>query len=128
MHHSRRASDSLPSSGLAASCELDLAECRMSYTGETAVSDHANWKQFFQEWPAGVPRRGVLLTALNEQVTFVGFLTTDDMVLLHRNTPDNVGARKILLPYSQIAGLKLTDPLGADVFQSAGFAGELPQD
>lgn len=48
-------------------------------------------------------------------------------MLLDRQTPDAVGARKVILPYSQIVGLKITDPIGADAFREVGFSGQLTE-
>ena len=89
------------------------------------MNDSAIWAQFFQKWPADLPQRGVLVTVSGEQIPFSGFLRTNDTVLLERQTPDAVGARKVLMPYSQIASVKITDPVSGDVFSSAGFRGKL---
>jgi hypothetical protein len=89
------------------------------------LNDSAVWAQIFQKWPAKLPQRGVLVVTFGEQIPFCGFLRTADALLLERQTPDTMGARKVILPYSQIAGLKITDPVGADVFTEAGFSGKL---
>jgi hypothetical protein len=84
-----------------------------------------NWQQYFQNWPPEVPPRGILVTNLNEQVPFDGFLTSDTMLLLQRKTPDNIGARKVLLAYDQVAAVKFVDVVRAKAFEAAGFAGKL---
>lgn len=61
----------------------------------------------------------------DEQAPFSGFMTSELMLLLDRRNPDNSGARKLLIPYSQIAVVKLIDVLGDDVFRAAGFDGKL---
>ena len=89
------------------------------------MNDSAIWAQFFQKWPAKLPQRGVVVTTFAEQISFCGFLRTADMVLFERVTPDAVGARKIILTYSQIASLKITDPVGGEIFADVGFQGQL---
>jgi hypothetical protein len=91
------------------------------------VTDASSWNRFFQKWPPNLPQRGVLVTSYNEQIAFAGFLRADEYLLLERQTPDSVGARKIILPYSQILSLKITDPVGGEIFLEAGFSGKLPQ-
>jgi hypothetical protein len=79
------------------------------------------WKEYFEVWPASVKRRGVLVTSFGEQVPFQDFMTHAGLLLIERTAPDTVGARMVLLPYSQIAGLKITDPLPIQALESAGF-------
>ena len=43
------------------------------------------------------------------------------LLLLERKIPDTLGARKILLPYSQILAVKITDVVKMKAFQSLGF-------
>ena len=78
------------------------------------MNDSAIWAQIFQKWPPKLPQRGVLVATFGEQIPFCGFLRTADALLLERQTPDAVGARKIILPFSQIASLKITDPVGGE--------------
>ena len=90
------------------------------------MNDSAVWAQLFQKWPVKLPQRGVVVTTFAEQIPFCGFLRTADAVLLERATPDAVGARKVILAFSQIASVKITDPIGGEVFGEAGFQGQLP--
>jgi hypothetical protein len=87
------------------------------------MSGGTSWQRFFQNWPKDVPPRGILVTSFDEQVPFDGFLSTDSMVLLERKTPDNAGARKVLLAYENIVAVKFVDVLRSKAFESAGFAG-----
>ena len=83
------------------------------------------WQHYFQNWPKDVPLRGILVTSFDEQVPFDGFLTTDTMLLLQRKTPDNAGARKVLLAYENIVAIKFTEVIRGKAFETAGFAGKL---
>lgn len=85
------------------------------------------WKDFFAAWPADLPKRGIVVAAWDEQIPFGGFLTGPTMLLLARTTPDSLGSRTIILPYQQIAAVKMTDVVQAKVFQSIGFSGKLPK-
>ena len=79
------------------------------------------WRQCFARWPADLERRGVLVTTFGEQIPFESFSTSPDMLLIERRTPDTVGARTVLVPYQNIAGLKLVDVIKVKAFQSLGF-------
>jgi len=81
------------------------------------------WREMFLKWPASIPKRGVLLSILNEVTPFKSFLTKGEMLLLERTNPDPMGARYILMSYDAIHMVKVIDPLKEDVFTSAGFAG-----
>jgi len=83
------------------------------------------WKSTFNNWPAGVPRRGVLVNALNESMPFKSFLIKDDMLLLERTNPDPLGSRFILLGFESISSVRFIDPLKESTLNGAGFAGKL---
>lgn len=85
----------------------------------------AVWQQFFQNWPQGVPQRGVLVMRDGEQILFDGLMASDTMLLIERKTPDTTGARKVLLAYEDVAALKFVDVVKAKTFESAGFAGKI---
>jgi hypothetical protein len=89
-------------------------------TGET-------WKATFTFWPAGLPRRGVLVNALNESVPFKAFMIKDDFLLLERTNVDPLGSRYILLSFDSISSVRFIDPMKESVFTTAGFAGKLSQ-
>jgi hypothetical protein len=86
----------------------------------------AIWHNFFLAWPKDMLRRGVLVTTFEEQIPFDGFLTTDTLLLLERRTPDTIGARKVILPFGNIAAIKLVDVVKQKILATAGFAGDLP--
>jgi hypothetical protein len=83
------------------------------------------WKSYFTNWPEGVPRRGVLVSTLNEATPFKGFMVQGELLLLERVNPDPLGARFNLMSYEAINCVKLTDPLKESVFTAAGFTGKL---
>ena len=85
------------------------------------MDNNQAWKAFFQQWPAGIPQRGVLVTCFGEQIAFVGFLTSNDMLVIERQAPDTVGARKVVLPFAKIDAVKVVDPVKIQVFTAAGF-------
>ena len=80
-----------------------------------------NWNDFFGNWPASLPRRGVLQTTLNEAMPFKEFWLKDGMLLLERVTPDALGARFVLLDFEAINVMKFTDPLRPSEISDAGF-------
>jgi hypothetical protein len=88
--------------------------------------DLAPWSEIFRAWPASLPRRGIVVTTLNEQVPFADFLISDHLLLLDRPTPDTMGGRKVMLPFSQIAALKITDVVKNSLFVPMGFASLKP--
>ncbi|HLA84453.1 MAG TPA: hypothetical protein VJL29_06640 [Thermoguttaceae bacterium] len=85
------------------------------------------WKTLFAEWPAELPRKGILVTTLNEPIPFNGFMIGDHFVVISRNAPDALGARTVLLPYESLFLLKMTDVIKSKAYQAAGFRGELGQ-
>jgi hypothetical protein len=93
------------------------------------VGDMSNsvWRDLFLNWPASLPKRGVVLSTLNESTPFKSFLTKDNIVLLERTNPDPLGTRFVLLSYDAIHAVKFTDSLKEAVFTAGGFTGKLSQ-
>ena len=83
------------------------------------------WRDVFTHWPAAIPRRGVVVSTLNEAIPFKSFLIKGDTLLLERTNPDPLGTRFIVLAYDAIHLLKLTDPLKESVLTGAGYVGQL---
>jgi hypothetical protein len=79
------------------------------------------WRHCFQEWPAELERRGVLITSYGDQIPFEGFATSSEMILVERHAPDTVGARMVMLPYGNIQGLKIVEVTKLKAFQPLGF-------
>lgn len=51
------------------------------------------WADLFAKWPAGMARKGVLVTDFGDQILFSGFMASPSMVVVERQTPDTVGTR-----------------------------------
>ncbi|MBN2474253.1 MAG: hypothetical protein JXB62_06580 [Pirellulales bacterium] len=81
----------------------------------------SGWKEFFRQWPAELPRRGVVITTFGEQIPFAEFLTSSKFLLLERHAPDSLGARTVVVPFDAVAALKLTDVVKSKTFASLGF-------
>ena len=81
------------------------------------------WKQYFENWPKSIPRKGVLVTTGNEQTPFQEFMTKGDVVLVQRRAPDTMGAREVIVPFSEIVALKMTEVIRPSAYQEAGFKG-----
>ena len=96
-----------------------------SGTRPMAASD--TWKTVFTTWPASIPRRGLLMSVLNETIPFKSFMIKDDLLLLERSNVDSQGARFIVISFDAINSLRFVDPLKESVFTTAGFVGKLAQ-
>lgn len=79
------------------------------------------WKAFFSEWPAGLDRRGVMVCTFGEQIPFDSFMPGESLLIVDRSVPDTMGARKIVVPYGNIAAIKFIDVVKNKVFQPLGF-------
>ena len=88
---------------------------------ETMNEPRGGWKKLFQEWPKDLGRNAILITLYGEQVNFADFMIGEEFLLLSRSAPDSVGARTIIVPYDQIASLKITTVVKNKVFEEAGF-------
>ena len=84
------------------------------------------WKTFLTNWPADFPRRGVLLSVLNETIPFNNFWLQDEMVLLERKNPDTSGSRFIMITFDRIDSVRLIDPVSEAAIATAGFAATAP--
>ncbi len=89
--------------------------------GRTMESSISTWKDFFSHWPTNVHRRGILITAFNEQIPFSNFNYSPEFLFIERQTPDSLGARIILLRFDQIVSLKIMDVLKPRQFPEVGF-------
>jgi hypothetical protein len=83
------------------------------------------WKSTFRNWPEAIPRRGVVVNNLGEQLPFKAFMLRPDMILLERTNPDTSNARYLMVPYDTISLVKFIDPLGTKAFATYGFEGAL---
>lgn len=79
------------------------------------------WRMLFDNWPQSIPRQGMLVTKFQESIPFIDFLVSPAIVLLDRGKPDAMGARKVMVAFSQVAGLKLAGTQEMEDFQAMGF-------
>jgi len=79
------------------------------------------WRNLFQHWPASVPKQATLVTNFGEQITFVNFLVSGTAVLVERDKPDTIGARKVVIDFAAISALKINDPADLARYQVLGF-------
>ena len=80
-----------------------------------------SWRKCFQQWPDDLPRRGVLVPTFDEQIPFVNFFASDDMVLVERRAPDAVGGRMVIIPYQNVVALKIVDVVKPKAFSQLNF-------
>lgn len=90
-----------------------------------AASAGEMWRDLFANWPATIPKRGVIVSTLNEAVPFKSYFLKGDSLLLERTNPDTLGARFVIMAYESIHMVKLIDPIKESVFNQAGYAGQL---
>lgn len=79
------------------------------------------WRSMFENWPASIPRRGIVITSFQESIPFVGYMLSGGILLLERDKPDSLGARKVMLAYDAISAVKVTDVIDLARFQALGF-------
>ncbi len=79
------------------------------------------WRSMFENWPASIPRRGIVITSFQESIPFVGYMLSGGILLLERDKPDSLGARKVMLAYHAISAVKITDVIDLARFQALGF-------
>ena len=79
------------------------------------------WRHLFSKWPAAIGRSGFLVTELGESVRFTDFACSAGVLLLQREKPDTLGARKVFVSYDAISAVKLDDPGDLDRYAAMGF-------
>ena len=79
------------------------------------------WRALFENWTEAIPRKGVIVTIFNETIPFVSYLISGGILLLERDKPDTIGARKVMLSYESISAIKITDVIEMARFQVMGF-------
>ncbi|TWT77524.1 hypothetical protein Pla123a_21850 [Posidoniimonas polymericola] len=90
-----------------------------------AMPSVSPFQELFSDWPASLPKRGIVINQLNDAITFRGFMVKGSLLLLERTTPDAMGGRFVMLEYSSIAAVKMIDPLKTEHFAPVGFEGSL---
>ncbi len=79
------------------------------------------WKSFFVDWPADLPRRGVVLSVLNDQTPFKDFWLQGELIMFDRTNPDTAGARYVMLCFDAVNSVKFVNPLSEATIAGAGF-------
>ena len=79
------------------------------------------WQAMFENWPAELPRKGILVTTFGESIPFVSFLIANGLVMVERDRPDTSGARKIMVSYDFITAVKLESALDMASYLTMGF-------
>ena len=79
------------------------------------------WRAMFENWPEAIPRQGLLVTSFSETIPFSDFRISGRILLIDRDKPDSQGARKVLIAYTAILAVKLTNTLEMARFQVMGF-------
>lgn len=67
------------------------------------------WQQLFENWPSHIARKGLVITTTGESISFSRFLVMDGILALERDRPDSLGARKVIISFSGITAVKMTD-------------------
>lgn len=79
------------------------------------------WRALLLNWPQSIPRHGNVVAAWGETITFVDFAISPGLVVFARDKPDSYGSRKVVIPYAQIAAIKLPTTLELSEFTAMGF-------
>ena len=79
------------------------------------------WRNLFENWPESIPRQGVVVTTFGESINFINFLISGGLLLVERDKPDSVGARKVVLSYDSLSAVKLASTMELARFQVMGF-------
>lgn len=79
------------------------------------------WRNLFENWPHAIPRQGIVVTSYGEAIPFVNFLISGAIILLERDKPDSVNARKVMVAYPAISAVKLPTTMELARFTVMGF-------
>ncbi len=85
--------------------------------------DMKDLRRIFAEWPASIPRQGMIVTGFGEGIPFCSFMLCGDLILLERKTPDASGARRVIMPIDGILAVKILDAVEMPRFTAMGFQG-----
>lgn len=78
------------------------------------------WRSLFENWPDNIPKEGMLVTAV-ETIQFNDFMVSGGLLLIDRDRPDAMGARKMMVPYGNIISVKMQTTMDIAQFQVMGF-------
>ena len=80
-----------------------------------------SWRTLFENWPKAIAKVGVLITAFGDTVPFNNFMVNEGILLVQRERPDTIGARKMMVSFTAIVALKLVDVEGLEIYEVMGF-------
>lgn len=80
-----------------------------------------HWHNLFENWPEAIPRQGILVTTYGDQIPFVSYMIAGGLLLLERDQPDSLGARKVILSFDVITAIKMKTTIEMSRFQVMGF-------
>ncbi len=80
-------------------------------------------RRVFAEWPASIPRTGLLVTTFGESIHFVSYMLSGDLILVERKMPDASGSRRVIMSFEQILAVKILDAIEMPRFTAMGFQG-----
>lgn len=80
-----------------------------------------SWQTLFENWPTKFPKIGILVTSFGEAIAFNDFRVNEGILLLRRERPDSIGARKVMVSYTAIVALKLADVEELEAYDVMGF-------
>ncbi len=63
----------------------------------------------------------MIVTVLSESIPFKRFMVSGGLLVVERETPDQYGTRKVILPYVQLAAVRLTTTVELTQFTAMGF-------
>lgn len=87
------------------------------------MNNAETWHHYFRTWPAGLAPTGIVVTSYGEQVPFESFQLTERLLLVNRRAPDTVGARRVIVPFSEIVAVKITEVVSTKALKDLGFEG-----
>jgi hypothetical protein len=79
------------------------------------------WQTFFESWPAAQPQVGIVVTTFQDNIPFSRFLVADGLLALERDKPDSIGSRKVIIAFTAISAVKMTDTGDFGRFTEMGF-------
>ena len=85
------------------------------------MQEQNSWRTLFENWPSAFPKQGVLIPTFGEPVAFNDFLVNEGILLVQRERPDTIGARKLMVSYDAILAVKMTDVNELSTYEAMGF-------
>ncbi len=80
-----------------------------------------SWRTLFENWPKSFAKVGVLITSFGDTVPFNDFKVNQGILLVQRERPDTIGARKMMVSFTAIVALKIVDVAELEVYEVMGF-------